>query len=413
MKKLFTVLFTLITILGYSQGITITVGETIGATGPTGPTGPTGLTGAIGVTGPTGISGNVSDSLKAGVTDSLLINTNALVVKTTGQIGIGVAAPDASSIFDITSITQGFLYPRMTTAQRDAIGSPATGLSVYNLTNNDPNFFNGSAWRRVTHAPSSSLKVGGVIYSTGVASLDNDSANFFWDNTGKRLGIGTGNPHVSSVVDITSTTKGFVLPRMTNTQRDNIGTPETGLFIYSTTDNKLQFYNGSIWVNVGGGIVRELCFDAEQIYNNAAVPTFLASTSTKYSSFSGTGPVDDAGVGMIVPEDYGSGGEFYMWWTMDGTGDISDTARIALNITQGNKDSTDIHSQVDETLEFKNQTYSGTAWRIIRSSDVSTSLTLKAGEYLHIEIERDPSHSSDNSGDTFYIQQFVFKYTSQ
>lgn len=36
---------------------------------------------------------NVSDSLKAGVTDSLLINTNALVVRTTGQVGIGIAIP--------------------------------------------------------------------------------------------------------------------------------------------------------------------------------------------------------------------------------------------------------------------------------------------------------------------------------
>ena len=137
---------------------------------------------------------NVSDSLKAGVTDSLLINTNALVVKTTGQIGIGIASPDASSLLDITSITRGFLYPRMTTAQRDAIGSPVTGLSVYNLTNNDPNFFDGSDWRRITHAPSSSLKVGEVIFATGVSALMGDSINFFWDNTSKRLGIGTGGP---------------------------------------------------------------------------------------------------------------------------------------------------------------------------------------------------------------------------
>lgn len=252
----------------------------------------------------------------------------------------------------------------------------------------------------------------------GVKNFKGDSiiTRSIWADTSRinNLGIGISNTDSSCILNISSTTKGLALPRMTNTQRDAIGSPATGLFIYSTTDNKLQFYNGSAWANVGGGGgVKEVSFDAEQIYNNASVATFLSATSTKYNSFSGTGSIDDAGIGLIVPSNYSSGGEFYMWWTMDGTGSTSDTARIALNITQGNKDSTDIHSQVDETLEFKNQTYSGTAWRIIRSIDVATGLTLKAGEYLHIEIERDPSHVSDNSSDTFYIQQFVFKYTSQ
>jgi len=50
------------------------------------------------------VSGSVtvSDSLKAGVTDSLLINTNALVVKTNGRVGIGTAAPN--STFDVTGL---------------------------------------------------------------------------------------------------------------------------------------------------------------------------------------------------------------------------------------------------------------------------------------------------------------------
>lgn len=47
------------------------------------------------------------------------------------QIGIGTVTPNASSILDITSTTQGMLAPRMTTAQRNAIASPADGLIVY------------------------------------------------------------------------------------------------------------------------------------------------------------------------------------------------------------------------------------------------------------------------------------------
>src|SRR6185295_14854583 len=51
-----------------------------------------------------------------------------------GNVGIGISSPGASAILDVSSTTKGFLMPRMTTAQRDAIVSPATGLSIFNTT---------------------------------------------------------------------------------------------------------------------------------------------------------------------------------------------------------------------------------------------------------------------------------------
>ncbi|OXG04412.1 hypothetical protein BC749_102760 [Flavobacterium araucananum] len=56
----------------------------------------------------------------------LLITLNA-----NAQIGIGTITPNASSALDITSTTKGLLTPRMTTAQRTAITTPADGLVVY------------------------------------------------------------------------------------------------------------------------------------------------------------------------------------------------------------------------------------------------------------------------------------------
>lgn len=47
------------------------------------------------------------------------------------QIGIGTTTPNASSVLDVTSTTQGMLTPRMTTIQRNAIATPADGLIVY------------------------------------------------------------------------------------------------------------------------------------------------------------------------------------------------------------------------------------------------------------------------------------------
>lgn len=54
--------------------------------------------------------------------------------------------PSASAILDVRSTTQGFLPPRMTTAQRDAISSPATGLIIYNTTTNKHQGYNGTTW---------------------------------------------------------------------------------------------------------------------------------------------------------------------------------------------------------------------------------------------------------------------------
>ncbi|HRQ31328.1 MAG TPA: FISUMP domain-containing protein [Saprospiraceae bacterium] len=47
-----------------------------------------------------------------------------------GSVGVGVLAPHASAELDVTSTTKGFLPPRMTKSQRDAIASPADGLMI-------------------------------------------------------------------------------------------------------------------------------------------------------------------------------------------------------------------------------------------------------------------------------------------
>ena len=64
------------------------------------------------------------------------------------SMGISNAAitPDPSSILEMRTTEKGILIPRMTTAERDNISSPATGLMLYNTITNQYNFYNGSAW---------------------------------------------------------------------------------------------------------------------------------------------------------------------------------------------------------------------------------------------------------------------------
>lgn len=55
-------------------------------------------------------------------------------------------------------------------------------------------------------------------------------------------------PDSSAMVDIKSTTKGFLIPRMTKEQRDSIRVPALGLFIYQTNDNPgFYYFDGTSW----------------------------------------------------------------------------------------------------------------------------------------------------------------------
>ena len=63
-----------------------------------------------------------------------------------GGIGVGTTAPDASALLDLQSQTRGFLPPRMTEAERDAIVSPADGLVIYNTTTGCLNYYAAGTW---------------------------------------------------------------------------------------------------------------------------------------------------------------------------------------------------------------------------------------------------------------------------
>lgn len=72
---------------------------------------------------------------------------------------------------------------------------------------------------------------------------------FSFTSLNAQVGINTTSPNNSSLLDISSTTKGFLLPRLTNTQMNAITSPETGLTIYNTNASAIYYYNGNSWVS--------------------------------------------------------------------------------------------------------------------------------------------------------------------
>jgi hypothetical protein len=92
-----------------------------------------------------------------------------------------------------------------------------------------------------------------------IASFNNsiEADRFTIIRANGNVGIGTSSPHSTALLDVSSTTKGFLPPRMTGEQRNQIASPAIGLMVYCTncgsTGGEPQYYNGSAWVNMIGG----------------------------------------------------------------------------------------------------------------------------------------------------------------
>ena len=200
-------------------------------------------------------------------------SNNYALLTNGGQVGFGTITPNVSSLVDITSTTQGFLPPRMTTTQKNAIGTPSSGLQVYDNTLNQLSYYNGSAW------VSLSATSGDGIYS-GNGSLSGDTIVTIGASNLK-FNTSTGDVLInsstsSSLLQISSTTQGFLPPIMTTTQKNAIGTPSSGLQVYDSTLNQLSYYNGTAWVGLvasggGGGL---------SLRNVSSTDTFATANET-------------------------------------------------------------------------------------------------------------------------------------
>lgn len=334
-----------------------------------------------------------------------------------GKVGIGTSTPNKSSILDLTSSNKGFLPPRISlTATNDitTIATPATGLFIFNTAtagtapnNVTPGFyyFDGLKWQRIINqVPDATVDFDSINPNTGTptftpnfpASSDYiyvskvDGNQWAWNGstyvtyvapsatawnlnggtsdagsnkttaiyrTGA-VGIGTNTtPDASALLDINSTTKGFLPPRMTKTQRDAIASPASGLLIYCTncTANGTGCLNQNIgtttapsWECVGstsspsvatectvagggfngsyiGGIATSGAYYVVKISNNSFASATLAlgvadlvlsgaSSGLTVSSVSLT-----AGGASVTSVTLGSGANQYLYYNLTGT----------------------------------------------------------------------------------------------
>ena len=87
------------------------------------------------------------------------------------------------------------------------------------------------------------------------------------------VGIGTTSPHASAQIDVSSTTKGILVPRMTSAQRGAIAAPAQGLLVYDTDTNSFWYHNGTIWTNLAGNGSGVFTVTNGAVHNTGSIAT--------------------------------------------------------------------------------------------------------------------------------------------
>jgi hypothetical protein len=94
-----------------------------------------------------------------------------------GQVGIGTANPNGAAQLDVSSNSKGFLFPRMTYAQKEAISTPVQGLMVYCTdcgTNGQAQIYNGAAWTNLIGGTPNGLP---VVTTSSITILSSTTAS--------------------------------------------------------------------------------------------------------------------------------------------------------------------------------------------------------------------------------------------
>jgi hypothetical protein len=129
-------------------------------------------------------------------------------------------------MLDINDPSRGMLIPRM---DPSGISSAATGLLIYNTANGRIAFYNGSQWTSTCGQSAGISGASGSQLSVGIA-----------------FNMSYAPPDPSAIMDVSSTSKGILIPRMTTVQRDLMLAIQ-GLTIYNTVTGDVEFYTGTAW----------------------------------------------------------------------------------------------------------------------------------------------------------------------
>jgi hypothetical protein len=233
------------------------------------------------------------------------------------QVGIGTTTPAASAKLEVRSTTQGFLPPRMTTTERNAIATPVAGLMIFNTTTGFVNIFNGTSWTELFPAnvsgTISSLNIGGAT-SSGTLTSGTVASGI---SISVPYSGGNGEPHNGQTVTSTGVT-GLTATLSAGTFVNGAGT-----LTYTISGTPTSSGTASFALNIGGQtgtLTTTVQFSScgsnvTFTYRNASVT--YGTVSKYYSSNSTTKCWLDRNLGASQVAnsitDTDSYGDFFQW----------------------------------------------------------------------------------------------------
>lgn len=205
-----------------------------------------------------GTSDNASLSIRANGVEAIYVDSS------TQNVGIGTSAPDSTLTVNGSLNVTGNVF--MGNSADASVQIDKGTKAIYFTVNNATAI---SAGTNGGDFGISGISSGLRYNTTGLTTLgdadgNNNGITFNVDDANQKayleygnFGIGTSSPAASAKVEISSTTQGFLPPRMTGTQAEAISSPAEGLLIYSTdgsgstiTSKGWWGWNGSAWVKL-------------------------------------------------------------------------------------------------------------------------------------------------------------------
>ena len=216
----------------------------------------------------------------------------------TGSAGIGTTLPAASSALEIKSTTKGFLLPRMTQVQRNAIVSPAKGLVIYQITNNTGlYYYDGIKWQYLTGAGGVNTDLSNLTSPTAVntsllpkvnSTMNLGSTGLKWDGIyANQIHFGDGTVQSTSATGyVAGTGINIAGNTISNSTPDKIvslsgtgGTTVSGTYPNFTINSSASNYTAGSGINITGATI-----------SNNAPDQVVSLSGTGSTTVSGTYP---------------------------------------------------------------------------------------------------------------------------
>ena len=168
------------------------------------------------------------------------------------NIGINAtgASPDSTAALDISSTTKGLLIPRMTTTQRNAISSPATGLMIYNTTTNTVDYYSGG-WLQLPVNLGSMSKADSATYH-GSATINTVGTIITGTWNGTTIAIangGTGQTTANAALNALLPSQSGNTGKVLKTDGTNASWSNAKTTMTTSSD---QLLTGTAWTDVTG-----------------------------------------------------------------------------------------------------------------------------------------------------------------